>query len=179
MCKIITSGRTLSVPLHDNTPMSEPQPRPGQQELPEPSFRPPVAAPLSSSHALAALQLLTDAAATRTEELQPHSTFLDDEDDDDRENHCPVYNLFFEQGGAEDILTAMNFSARGFLQIWDNISGFVAKNWGVGRGRRSKFLPKYFLFMTLAIMKQWKLGTDWVRCSTLKAQHLIGLSPIL
>lgn len=86
---------------------------------------------LYSSHEFAALQLLTDAAAARTEQLQPHSTFRSDADDDEREDDCPVYNLCIEQGGAEDNLTATNsLSPRECLKIWDKISGVFSRELG-------------------------------------------------
>lgn len=51
-----------------------------------------------------------------------------------------------------------NFSPRKFNVVRKELSGHVAKNWKVGRGRKLLHCPKDVIFMVLTVVKH---GGNW------------------
>nr|CCA28065.1 AlNc14C1057G12745 [Albugo laibachii Nc14] len=101
---------------------------------------------------LKAFQMLDQRTADRQEELRQFSAKAAVDEDDDS-TPSPIYDRFFNHGGAEAVRTMTNFSPREFNTILSTMAEHITKHWNVGRGKRSRFTAKDVFFMMLLVLK--------------------------
>ena len=113
----------------------------------------------TASDANSALNLLSDIALRRQEEI---STFNVTRDllssDDENDSPCPYFDQFYNQGGSESIAEMCNFDATEFEFLWQLSQSFITQNYNSGRGKRCAVSGKDLLFMTLTVLKH---GGHW------------------
>ena len=132
--------------------------------------------PLPPNHAAAALQLLADPAVERDNEIaqfSPHR--LSFSSDDDADSPCPLFDTFYNEGGAEAIRSMTNVLPRNFELLWNHLSEYVTQTYNVGRGQRSKVSGKDALFITMTVLKH---GGQWdmlARVFSMKGPTFEGL----
>ena len=75
--------------------------------------------PISGEDASTALQLLADATVEREHGLNQYAAETEQSDaDEDNGTNCPVFDQFYERGGASAIVSMTNFSPTEFADIW-------------------------------------------------------------
>lgn len=109
--------------------------------------------------ATAALNLLSDIALRREEDIANYSVERDQQSsDEESDSPCPYFDQFLNQGGDGAIQDMCNFTALEFEQLWNLLESFIKTHYNVGRGKKSHVTGKDALFMFLAVLKH---GGHW------------------
>ena len=114
---------------------------------------------LSPSEAQNALRQLSDAALERETELDQFCTTPDLRDTEDKnDSRAPLYDTFYQEGGAGAILSMTNFDPQQCDTLWGHMQDYVLENFNGERGTRTKHIGCDVFFMTLTFLKhasQW------------------------
>ena len=90
----------------------------------------------SSHDAAQALQLLATASNDRRNELDAFEDERPEDSDEDNGTDAPIFDRFYEQGGAKVIVEMTNFNPAQFIGIWAGFKALILENYNVGRGRK-------------------------------------------
>ena len=108
---------------------------------------------VSHAQAATALQLLSDAAVDRRNELQQ---FEDDSDpngsEENDDSDAPLFDRFYEQGGYVVVLEMPNFDPTQSSAIWSGFKGVIAQYYNTGRGIKSAHTGRDVLFTTSYVL---------------------------
>ena len=105
------------------------------------------------------LRLLADVAVERENDLEQFSSSPDQRSsDEETDSRSPLFDTFYNQGGAAAIVSMANYDPSQFDTLWRNLESFIVRNYNVGRGRRSSHTACDVLFM---MMTELKHGGQW------------------
>ena len=107
----------------------------------------------SSPDAAQALQLPATASIDRRNELVAFENERPEDSDEDNGTDAPIFDRFYDHGGAKAIVEMTNINPAQFIGIWAELEAFILANYNVGRGRKCAQKPKDVLFMVLAVLK--------------------------
>ena len=111
-------------------------------------------ASVTPTQAARALLLLSDAAVERRTDLEEYASDSDAVDTDDEvESESPIYDQFYENGGAAAVIQMTNFSPTEFHSTWCSLEKAIEERYNAGRGRKCSHNPRDVLFMTLSVLK--------------------------
>ena len=89
---------------------------------------------------------------------KPLKAFIPKNSDEENGSDAPIFDKFYEEGGAAAILEMTNFSPPQFVGIWAGFQDLINENYNVGRGRKCAHAAKDVLFMALSVLKH---GGAW------------------
>lgn len=120
-------------------------------------------------HAADALRLLAERSILREEDVRQYNKDPDlDESDTEADSPCPIFDRFYEEGGAEGIKQMSHFDPMQIEKMWLEIFEHVSATYNVGRGRRSDVSGKDAFFMTLVVLKHGGLWDELARGFNMK-----------
>lgn len=112
-----------------------------------------------ASDAADALRLLADTVAEREADLRNFQDTSDQESsDEEADSPSPIFDSFYNEGGAEAIRQMTNFDVHRFEDIWNIVHDHVSRTYNVGRGQRCSVTGKDALFITFCVLKH---GGHW------------------
>ena len=97
----------------------------------------------NTQDAPSALNLLSEVALQREEEISAFNTLPDQgSSDEEVDSPYPYFDQFYEQGGNESIREMCNFTAREFELLWQIVETFVKKTITPGAVKNGTYLGK-------------------------------------
>lgn len=97
--------------------------------------------------------LLSNVAAQRHAELQQYDPNKDIPSDVENDSTTPHFDLFYEEGGSNAILSMTKFDPTQFQEIWGNIEEFVNSKYNVSRDKKSPISARDSFLMMLVVLK--------------------------
>ena len=73
--------------------------------------------------------------------------------DEETDSRSPLFDTFYNQGGAATIVSMTNYDPSQFDTLWRNPERFIVLNYNVGRGRGSSHTTCDVLFMVMIVLK--------------------------
>lgn len=115
-------------------------------------------ASFSSHEAAQAPQLLSSSAIDRRNDLEQFETECPGDSGDDKGTDAPIFDQFYDQGGAKSIVEMTNSNAAQFIGILAGFESLILENYKVWRGHKCAHKPEVVLLMVLAVLKH---GGTW------------------